>query len=161
MNKYKYLIWCPDYGQTEADARSAEASNPAAAVELWASQYDWLSSDYLIVNGQRADVLVKIDDEVLRYCVRGDMVAKYYAHKVETATALEQDAADDGGLERLRSAITNIMYVAHYGGLEGLSEPESLINIRRLSLPWLDTTDNDIDTKLRVVIAQQAQDESA
>ena len=87
MNDGKdYLIWCPDHGQTEAAARIFCASNPEIAVERWARRHECDSSDYLIANGQSADVLVKIDGEVLRYCVRAEMRVKYYANKVETAT---------------------------------------------------------------------------
>ena len=84
----EYLIWCPDHGADESNAMKVTAPNPQDAVEMWARLHDAGSADWAAIAGGLLSVTVclKIDMEIMRYGVRGELVALYHAHKIETAT---------------------------------------------------------------------------
>ena len=63
------------------------APNPQDAVERWAEWHDASSAGWAaIAGGLPVTACVKIDMEILRYDVRGEMAPKYCSHKIETAT---------------------------------------------------------------------------
>ena len=83
----EYLIWCPDHGADESNAVKVTADNPQSAVEMWAKLHDAGSVKWTeIAGGLPIDVCVKIDMDILRYGVRGQLIPRYQAHKIETAT---------------------------------------------------------------------------
>jgi hypothetical protein len=56
----KYLVWCPERGQTEADARTIPfAYSAAEAACQWARIEDHKNVDYLIAGGRETTVLVR------------------------------------------------------------------------------------------------------
>ena len=85
----EYLIWCPDHGDDESNAMKVTAPNSQDAVEMWAKLHDAGSADWAeIAGGLPVDVCVKIDMEILRYGVRGQLIPRYQAHKIEKSTEL-------------------------------------------------------------------------
>ena len=84
----EYLIWCPDHCDDESNAMKVTAPHPHDAVEMWARLHDADSAieDAIADNGLPVDVCVKIDADILRYGVRGELVALYHSHQIETAT---------------------------------------------------------------------------
>ena len=76
-----YLVWCPEYGQSEDDARRVNAWDANAAACEWAEWYDARSADYLIVGGSEVTVVVRAANkpEEWRLIVSGESVAHYRA----------------------------------------------------------------------------------
>jgi hypothetical protein len=84
----RYVVWRPDYGQTREDGRILEAHSPAAACEQWAQREDANSSDYLIVRGNSAELIVAELGSSLppfRYSVSGESVPSYRATMLHVA----------------------------------------------------------------------------
>ena len=85
MSKESFLVWCPDYGQTESDAWRIEAGDAGDAAEEWAELDDCDSAEYSIVSGKDQTVTVKscADGSVTSWRVRGEAQPVYYAHEVK------------------------------------------------------------------------------
>ena len=78
-----FLLWRPDYGETEDDARRIHASSASAAAEQWAERNDADSAEYGIVGGSDATVCVRCPDGKTRtYIVSGEAVPQYHARRV-------------------------------------------------------------------------------
>lgn len=77
----EWAVWCPDYGQTEEDARVIAAYDPMSAAQDWAEWYDRRSADYSIIGGSHVEVCVrKVPGTYVRtYVVSGETVPQYYA----------------------------------------------------------------------------------
>ncbi len=54
----KYIVWCPDLGQTREDGKVFEAADAEAAAVAWAEWNDRESAEYDIVSGTPATVKV-------------------------------------------------------------------------------------------------------
>lgn len=89
-----YLVWCPEEGETAANAEECLGySSAEEAAEDWARGDDWREGDYGIANGRReATVLVRpldpptwVDgsDEPLRLQVTGETTYTYTAQRCE------------------------------------------------------------------------------
>lgn len=82
-----FICWCPEYGQTMADARRVRGRDHEDAAIEWATRFDRDSADYLIVRGNDAAVHVAHEDggdeQVL--VVSGEMVASYSARRKDGA----------------------------------------------------------------------------
>lgn len=85
MTILEYAVWCPEYGQTESDARTFRAYDQASAVEYWAEWFDG-RGDYPIVGGSDAEVCVRVPGvaEVSTFVVTGESVPRYYATRTGT-----------------------------------------------------------------------------
>jgi hypothetical protein len=79
-----WLVWQPDDGATEDDARKIHARTPAEAAERWAEWDDYNSAEYSIVGGSDATVCVRRADggEALLFVVSGESVPSYSAKAV-------------------------------------------------------------------------------
>lgn len=78
----RYLVWQPDHGQEEEDAKKISAYDPECAVREWAELDDRNSAEYHIAGGTTATVLVRDLDApkaLLEYTVSGESVPSYYA----------------------------------------------------------------------------------
>ena len=87
-----YIVWCPDYGQSEEDGRTVHADCAQYAAQQWAHWQDYHSADYLIVSGQYTAVRVRLSDpasdderKILRYLVWGESVPQYTARLIVDA----------------------------------------------------------------------------
>ena len=78
----EYAVWCEDYGQDRADAKTIEASAPYYAAEKWASWKDAWSADYTIVSGNPAEVTVECLKTGAQsvWIVHGESIPSYSAH---------------------------------------------------------------------------------
>ena len=81
----KYLVWCPDIGETADEVRIIEATDAEEAAKAWAEHEDCTSADYWIANGDTATVIVRnIDIGVdTKFSVTGEMVAHYSAEEAK------------------------------------------------------------------------------
>lgn len=81
-----WLVWRPEDGEVEADAREIEAHDAEQAAEDFAEWDDTNSAEYAIVKGQDATVLVREKCSVFgptrRFQVRGEAVPSYSAKEV-------------------------------------------------------------------------------
>lgn len=81
----QWLVWCPDYGQNELDARTVYARDSEQAATKWAEQSD-RDGDYSIVGGSSVTAHVRRSDVAgapVEVCtVMGDSVPQYHAQKV-------------------------------------------------------------------------------
>lgn len=97
-----WLIWRPEYGQTEEDARTFYGYGPDGPVEQWAAWADSHSADYSIVNGSEATVHVRLRPEdmhradglrlpkdVMVFEVTGESTPSYHAHQTRIMTPAE------------------------------------------------------------------------
>ena len=78
----RYVVWRPDYGQTQEDGRTIEADHPAAACIAWAERDDQESAEYSIASGKDAELMVAELGSSLapfRYSVGGEAIPSYYA----------------------------------------------------------------------------------
>lgn len=84
MNENVYLVWCPEYGESEDEAEKIEASDAEEAAAEWAARRDIASAEYSIVGGDDAIVNVKncSTGEAQRLCVSGESVPQYYAREL-------------------------------------------------------------------------------
>lgn len=83
----RWLVWCPDHGETESDARTIYAADAEGAAEEWAEIDDRDSAEYCIVGGDEVTVHVRLDDdfaddEVTAWVVTGESVPSYSATSV-------------------------------------------------------------------------------
>ena len=81
----EFLVWCPDYGEDEHDARGTKASCPEEAAESWAEWQDRRSEDHKLTDGHSARVCVRLkgSDETRHYIVSGECVPCYRVTLVE------------------------------------------------------------------------------
>lgn len=78
-----YKVWCPDYGQTEDDARSLVTFSENSAAIQWAEEYDKWSAEYSIAGGEVVSVAVKAPEgAVTTLVVYGEAVPQYRAREV-------------------------------------------------------------------------------
>ena len=77
----EYLVWCPEMGETEEDARAYDGVSPRFAAQEWAARQDAESADYHIVGGKTSPVVhVQCQDgDTVRFRVHGETVAHYTA----------------------------------------------------------------------------------
>jgi hypothetical protein len=78
----RYVVWRPDYDQTQADGRTIEAHSPAYACVYWAERDDHQSAEYSIARGNAAELMVAELGSSLppfRYSVVGEAVPSYHA----------------------------------------------------------------------------------
>jgi hypothetical protein len=78
----RYVVWCPEYGQTREDGRVIEAYGPTLACEQWAEREDQKSAEYSIARGNAAELMVAEIGSSLapfRYSVVGEAVPSYRA----------------------------------------------------------------------------------
>ena len=59
----KWLLWVPENGETEADAREVYATSDEAAVEKWAEEDDRNSAEYSIARGTEVTVRLRYADD--------------------------------------------------------------------------------------------------
>ena len=85
---YEYLIWCPDYGQEEKDARKVSATDAYTAARLWGERSDREGSDYLIANGEAAEVSVLTAYGIERFTVSAEQEIRYSAKAKAKAKAI-------------------------------------------------------------------------
>jgi hypothetical protein len=78
----KFMVWSPDQGSTEADAREIEAFDASSAAEEWADRDDCESAEYQIVRGSNAKVCVRDGERVRTFDVSGETVALYAAREI-------------------------------------------------------------------------------
>lgn len=77
----KCRVWCPEYGQTEDDAREIATDDAEQAARKWAQWYDKHSAEFNIVGG--SDVVAHVrapDGELLCFRVYGEAVPYYSAY---------------------------------------------------------------------------------
>jgi hypothetical protein len=81
----KFLVWCPEDGESEHDGRRKIAAHaPELAAEEWAGIDDRESADYRILGGLEKVVHVReVDGEETRWIVRGEAVPSYWAVRAE------------------------------------------------------------------------------
>ncbi len=88
---HTYLVWCPSYGQSEADGREFTAETPRRAAQGWAWWHDQDSDKYRIVRGTPAVIVVKrLDtDTTTQWTVQGRSLREYVAtaHDATTRSA--------------------------------------------------------------------------
>ena len=80
-----WIVWSPEHGQAEDDARTVRAWDAERATEKWAEEFD-ADGDYTIVAGHEATVYVRSgsgEGPIESYVVKGESVPEYYARKVE------------------------------------------------------------------------------
>ena len=77
-----YLVWQPEAGQTEEDAREVLALAAQFAAEAWAKTDDHVGNEYTIVGGQPATVMVRDlrGGEATEWIVSGELVRRYTAN---------------------------------------------------------------------------------
>ena len=77
----RYVVWCPDDGNTEEGGKTFRARSASAAAEQWAEWSDRHSADYNIVKGCDAVVHVRSEDggETFAFSVTGETVPLYSA----------------------------------------------------------------------------------
>ena len=102
--KREYIVWRPDYGQTQEDGRHIDATDSERACHLWAQREDSESADYSIVSGTPAEVLVMLAEEgapVEAFTVYGESMPHYRAHakreSVDTPDGREASRPDEKG----------------------------------------------------------------
>lgn len=81
----RYLVWCPEYGQTKDDARHIEAVDARAAACKWAMKQDAENSDYLILRGGSVTVLVAEvgrPERQVSFIASGECVPRYSARPI-------------------------------------------------------------------------------
>jgi hypothetical protein len=78
---HTYLVWCPSYGQSEADGREFTAETPRRAAQGWAWWHDQDSDKYRIVRGTPAVIAVKrLDTDITtQWTVQGRSLREYVA----------------------------------------------------------------------------------
>lgn len=106
----RWLVWCPENGETEDDARTFYGMSPDRAVERWAAKSD-ARGDYEIVGGGEATVHVRLREqdqdraEFIRlptdemvFGVYGESVPSYHAVQRQERRALPPigDGKDGG-----------------------------------------------------------------
>lgn len=80
----RFMVWCPDLGSTESDAREFGALDAASAACEWAKREDRHSADYWIVGGQPATVYVRANDGTLStFIVTGEAEPVYWARPAQ------------------------------------------------------------------------------
>ena len=92
-----WLVWRPDYGETEDDARTFYAMSASGAVEKWAAWSDEHSADYDIVGGSEATVHVRLrglEKERAEYLVlpTEELVFEVYGETVPSYHAVQRQA---------------------------------------------------------------------
>lgn len=77
----KFIVWCPEDGETEEDGRPIKAFDSSLAAQEWAKIDDSHSADYRIVGGTDVTVTVKdvASDRIVNFLVSGETVAIYHA----------------------------------------------------------------------------------
>jgi len=79
----KFLVWCPERGETESDAKEIAALASDDAAEQWASDADADSADYDILKGSvQVCVRERGIEDVERFDVSGEAVPQYYAKRI-------------------------------------------------------------------------------
>lgn len=75
-----YFVWDLDNGQDREDAKSIAASSHEDAAKTWARWSDSHSSDYHIVAGNAATVMVALGEgEPMKFVVHGESMPTYRA----------------------------------------------------------------------------------
>lgn len=74
-----FRVWWPDRGQERLDGPEVKAFDHEEAARKWADWYDYRSSDFAIVGGENADVLVlgEGETEPMRLTVYGYTDRRY------------------------------------------------------------------------------------
>lgn len=78
-----FKVWWPDRAQTREDGRIVNSYDAEGAASLWADWYDYHSSDYSIVGGEAAEVMVLEEGrtEPVAVTVFGEMTRSYRARE--------------------------------------------------------------------------------
>ena len=80
-----WLVWAPERGETEADARGIEALDAGQAAEDFAEWDDNNSAEYSVARGEEITVHVRGTDlgaEVQRFRVSGEYVPSYMTREL-------------------------------------------------------------------------------
>lgn len=77
--KTLFKVWWPDRGQEQEDAKNVLAVDAESAASRWADWYDYNSSEYAIVGGELAEVMVLREGETnpVRVRVAGQTTRSY------------------------------------------------------------------------------------
>ena len=86
MSWRRYIVWCPDLGQTQENGAKISAYDPSSAVEEWAEWTDRNSAEYSIVGSADATVeVLYLDSGKQRsWIVSGESVPHYTARLIVT-----------------------------------------------------------------------------
>lgn len=81
----KFIVWCPEDGETEEDGRPIKAFDFDMAAKEWAEIDDSHCADYRIVGGMDVTVTVKDIESgsIVSFLVSGETVAMYRARPVK------------------------------------------------------------------------------
>lgn len=80
-----YLVWCPELGQTQADAYLTDAVDARAAACEWAREHDEATAEYRIARGDDITIIVAeaaIPKREVEFIVSGERVPQYNAWMV-------------------------------------------------------------------------------
>lgn len=80
----RYLVWCPEYGQTKDDAYEADAIDARDAALKWAKEDDEAGDGFSIADGSIMTVIVAEADNKKRqvkFTVSGEYVPRYSARE--------------------------------------------------------------------------------
>ena len=85
---HTYLVWCPSYGQSEADGREFTAETPRRAAQGWDRWHDQQSDKYRIVRSPPAVIVVKrLDtDTTTQWTMQGRSLREYVATAHDATT---------------------------------------------------------------------------
>jgi hypothetical protein len=82
LQKFAYIVWCPENGEDDPDdGRVFESHDAEAAARRWGERQDWSSAEYNIVS-ERSMPVVHVQDpegKVTRWRVSGYSVPIYTA----------------------------------------------------------------------------------
>lgn len=92
-----FRIWWPERGQTREDAMPVRGFDAESAANNWADWYDYDSSDYAIVGGEIAEIMVLADgdSEPVKMTVHGEMTRTYRARAATTQPAPAAELGKD------------------------------------------------------------------
>jgi hypothetical protein len=85
-----YIVWCPSLGQTKAHGKHFVAVDLRHAAEMWAEWRDFHTTDFEIVKGMLAEVMVandRPDAMAHRFVVSGETLPVYTARLVAKVPA--------------------------------------------------------------------------
>lgn len=80
----EWKIWCPEYDETEEDAKTIYAGWARDAAAKWGEWFDREDCDYTILNGDDVVVHVKGGEfnTVRQFRVQGKTVPEYWAEEL-------------------------------------------------------------------------------
>lgn len=115
----RYIVWQPEAGQTEADGAKVSAHSPQAAAEEWADHDDFASTEFRIVGGQSATVMVRDIDsgQAHEWIVSGESLRQYTARLRIPLTPALKAALDE--IAHLRTALRFYAHGYHFALDEG------------------------------------------